>query len=360
MSPSMRTKARRVVIAAGGTGGHVIPAMEVARELQSRGAEILFVGTAKGLESRLVPERGFPLETIEVGGLMRVGFLKTLNTLAQLPAACWRAMRILDRFVPDVVFGLGAYVSGPVLLVAAMKRIPIVVHEANAVPGFTNRRLAPLVARALVAEEAALSFFPAGRAEVAGMPVAAEFFNVPGKEHRPPYTVLITGGSMGSARLNRTVREALPALAARRDLRVIHQTGEKEFEAVKQAFAEHAIDGQVTPFLRNMPEAMSCADLVVCRAGASTLAELAAAGKAALLVPFPYASDDHQWHNAMARERAGAARVVRDQEFDGPRLVREIDAMLPALAALEAKVRKFAVPDATQRIAAAIESAVSA
>src|SRR5258706_2726150 len=166
MSPSMRTKSMRVVIAAGGTGGHVIPALEVAQELQRRGAEVLFVGTAKGIESRLVPERGFSLETIELGGLMRVGFLKTLNTLAQLPAACWRAMRILERFQPDVVFGAGAYVSGPVLLVAAMKRIPIVVLEANAVPGFTNRRLAPLVTRALVAEEGALRFFPAGRGVV--------------------------------------------------------------------------------------------------------------------------------------------------------------------------------------------------
>lgn len=357
MCLSMRTKAMRVVIAAGGTGGHVIPALEVAGELQRRGAEVLFVGTAKGLESRLVPERGFPLETIDVGGLMRVGLLKTLSTLAQLPAACWRALRILERFQPSVVFGLGAYVSGPVLLMAAFKSIPIVVHEANAVPGFANRRLAPMVARALVAEEAAVRFFPAGRVEVVGMPVAAAFFNVPGREHRPPYTVLITGGSMGSARLNRAVREALPALAARHDLRLVHQTGEKEFDDVKQAFAEHAVDGQVTPFLRNMPEAMGCADLVVCRAGASTLAELAAAGKAALLVPFPYASDDHQWHNAMARERAGAARVVRDQELDGTRLLREIDAMLPNLATYEAAVRRFSRPDALAHIVNALESA---
>jgi len=348
----------RVVIAAGGTGGHVIPALEVARELQRRGAEVLFVGTAKGLESRLVPERGFPLETIEVSGLMRVGFVKTLATLAQLPAACWRAMRILERFDPNVVFGLGAYVSGPVLLVAAMKRIPIVVHEANAVPGFANRRLAPLVARALVAEEAAARFFPTGRVEVAGLPVAAEFFAIAGREHRPPYTILITGGSQGSARLNKAVREALPALAARRDLRLIHQTGEREFEATKQAFAEYAALGEVTPFLRDMPQAMSCADLVVCRAGASTLAELAAAGKAALLVPFPNASDDHQWHNAMARENAGAAHVVRDHEFDGNRFLREIDAMIPQLHTLETAVRGFARPDALTRIVDVLESVV--
>jgi UDP-N-acetylglucosamine--N-acetylmuramyl-(pentapeptide) pyrophosphoryl-undecaprenol N-acetylglucosamine transferase len=138
----------------------------------------------------------------------------------------------------------------------------------------------------------------------------------------------------------------------------MHQTGEKEFEAVKQAFAEHGIDGQVTPFLRNMPEAMGCADLVVCRAGASTLAELAAAGKAALLVPFPYASDDHQWHNALARERAGAARVVRDQDLDGARLLREIDAMIPALATIEAAIRRFARPDALAHIVDTLESVV--
>lgn len=345
----------RVLIAAGGTGGHVIPALQVARELEQRGHELLFVGTSKGLESRLVPERGFPLELIELGGLNRVGMVQTLATLAQLPLACWRAFRILDRFQPAVVYGVGAYVSGPVLLIAAMKGIPIVVHEANAVPGFANRLLAPLVGRALLAEPAAAAFFSCGRTEITGMPVAEEFFQVPPKEHRPPYTVLVTGGSRGSARLNRAVKEALPSLAARSDLRIVHQSGEAELEAMKQAFAEHG-GGEVSPFLRNMPQVMAAADLVVCRAGASTLAELAAAGKAALLVPFPYASDDHQWHNAMARQQAGAARVVRDQELDGPRLLSEIDAMLPGLAVLEENVRAFARPQATERIADAIES----
>jgi UDP-N-acetylglucosamine--N-acetylmuramyl-(pentapeptide) pyrophosphoryl-undecaprenol N-acetylglucosamine transferase len=279
-----------------------------------------------------------------------------LATLWQLPAACWRAFRILQQFQPAVAYGVGGYVSGPVLLMAAMRGIPIVIHEANAVPGFANRRLAPLVNRALLAESAAAHYFPAGRAVLAGMPVADEFFHIPARQHRPPYNILVTGGSLGSSRLNRAVTEALPALAARQDLYVVHQSGEKECEAMKQAFAASGAKGEVAAFLRDMPQRMAAADLVVCRAGASTLAELAAAGKAALLVPFPFASDDHQWHNAMARQRAGAARVVRDQELDGARLLGEIDAMLPELAALESAMRRFAVPDATRRIVEAIES----
>ncbi len=341
----------RVLIAAGGTGGHVIPALHVARELRERGADVLFAGTPRGLESRLAPEAGFPLETIDVGGLKRVSAMQTLKTLLQLPPAFLAAWRIVARFRPNVAYGVGAYISGPVLLMAVLKRVPIVVHEANAVPGLANRLLAPLVSRALLAYDDAARFFPEHRWTVAGLPVNAAFFRIAPREHAAPYTVLITGGSQGSSRMNRAVVDALPELNG---IRVIHQTGPAEFDTIgKQARPGY----EVSAFIADMPAAMAAADLVVARAGASTLAELAAAGKAALLVPFPFAADDHQLHNARARERGGAARVIPDAELNGGRLAAEIRNALPELSTMEENARRFAVPDATKRIADEIESA---
>lgn len=345
----------RVLIAAGGTGGHVIPALHVAIELRKRGHEVLFVGTARGLESRLVPEKGFALETLEIGGLNRVGLATLLKNLARLPLAVLDAWRIVGRFRPDVAYGVGAYISGPVLLAAKLRGIPIVVHEANAVPGFANRRLAPMVSRALLTDAAASRFFPASRVSIVGLPVNDAFFHIAPKAHQPPYTVLVTGGSQGSSRMNRAVVDALPLLDG---IQMIHQTGPREHDAIRKSYPP-GYSGDVCAFIADMPTAMSRADLIVSRAGASTLAEIAAAGKAALLVPFPFASDDHQLHNAEARERAGAARLLRDADLSGPRLAAEIQAMLPGLSAIEINVRKFAVPDATARIADALEGAAA-
>src|SRR6266404_8065298 len=187
----------RVLIAAGGTGGHVIPALHVATELCARGAEVLFAGTAKGLESRLVPECGFHLETFEIGGLNRVGVVQMLATLGRLPMAMLAASKMIDRFRPSFAFGVGAYVSGPVLLAAKLKGVPIVVHEANAVPGVANRMLAPLVSRALITDASAAGFFPASRTDIVGLPVNRAFFDIAPKRHCTPYKVLVTGGSLG-------------------------------------------------------------------------------------------------------------------------------------------------------------------
>ncbi len=337
----------RVLIAAGGTGGHVIPAIRVARELERRGAEILFAGTTRGIEIK-----GFRTTPFDLGGLNRVGASQALATLLQLPAALVKSARLLEEFRPDVVYGVGAYVSGPVLLMAAMKGIPVVVHEANAVPGITNRLLAPWITRAVVVHEETLRNFPVHRAEVGGLPVAEEFFRIPPKAHVAPYTVLVTGGSQGSAHLNRVVVEALPQA---KDLIFVHQTGVKDLEMVKAAYEKCRAKGEVTAFISDMSAAMARADLVVSRAGAATLAELAAAGKASLLVPFPFASDDHQLHNALSREAAGAARVLRDSELDAATLLREIAAMLPHLAEMEASVRRFAAPEAITHIAEVLE-----
>src|ERR1017187_4025083 len=188
----------RVLIAAGGTGGHVIPALHVAIELRERGHEVMFAGTKRGLEARLVPEKGFPLKTLEIGGLNRVDLVTMAVTLSRLPLACLAASRMIGRFRPDVAYGVGAYISGPVLLVAKMRGIPIVVHEANAVPGFANRRPAPMVSLPLLTDPASSRFFPANRVEVVGLPVNDAFFGIAPKAHRLPYTVLVLGGSQGS------------------------------------------------------------------------------------------------------------------------------------------------------------------
>jgi UDP-N-acetylglucosamine--N-acetylmuramyl-(pentapeptide) pyrophosphoryl-undecaprenol N-acetylglucosamine transferase len=344
----------RVLIAAGGTGGHVIPALHVAAELRSRGVEVLFVGTLRGLEARLVPERGFPLETIAISGLNRVSIAQMVSSMMQLPRALLDSAAIVERFRPDVAYGVGAYISGPVLLMAACKGVPVVVHEANAVPGFANRLLAPMVSRALLADGAAAKFFPSTRVEIAGLPVNRAFFEIPPKLHSAPYTVLITGGSQGSSRMNRAGLEALDLLPPD-EFHLVHQTGPREIDTVRAAYGQR--DSEVSAFITDMPAAMARADVIVSRAGASTLAELAAAGKATILVPFPFASDDHQFHNALARQQSGAARVIRDADLTGVTLAAEIRAALPELKAMEENARRFAVADATERIADAIEAA---
>jgi UDP-N-acetylglucosamine--N-acetylmuramyl-(pentapeptide) pyrophosphoryl-undecaprenol N-acetylglucosamine transferase len=338
----------------------VIPALHVAEELRDRGADVLFVGTSRGLEARLAPEHGFDLATIAISGLNRVGVAQMAATLVALPRAFLDCGAIIDRFRPDVVFGVGGYVTGPVLLMSACKDVPVVMHEANAVLGFANRLLAPIVSRALVSDPAAARFFPATRVEVTGLPVNPAFFRIAPKQHAAPYTILITGGSQGSSRMNQAVVEALDLLPGG-EFRLLHQTGHQRFDAVRHAYDEKGrlADGraEVFPFISDMPAAMASADLIVSRAGASTLAELAAAGKAAILVPFPFASDDHQFYNATARQRAGAARVIRDAELTGARLAAEIRASLSELTSMEESARRFAVPDATERIADAIEAA---
>src|SRR5277367_4291366 len=217
------------VMAGGGTGGHVIPALAVARELRARGHTVRFIGTRRGMEAKLVPAEDFPIEWIEIGGLKRVWFRRTLATLAELPWSVWQAARMLERAKPAAVFSTGGYVAGPVLLAALWKRLPVVVMEANAVPGFTHRRLARFVARALVGFPETARWFPAERVEVTGLPVRSEFFDVPPKPRLTKLTVLITGGSQGSRTLNRAVEESWP-LWNKESVRLLHQTGAAAYE----------------------------------------------------------------------------------------------------------------------------------
>lgn len=341
----------RFVMAGGGTGGHVIPSIAVARELKQRGHEVFFIGTRQGYEGRLVPESGFPIEWIEIGGLMRVGLKQTLRTLIQLPLSVVRSWKLL-RGVSGV-FSMGGYVAAPVMVAAWMRRIPIVIMEPNAMPGVTNRRFGKIARKVLVSFEEAAAHFPRDLVEVTGLPVRPQFFAVPEKPAGGTLTVLITGGSQGSRRLNQAVEAAWPSL---RGVRLIHQAGRSDYAALRSRFDKAGVDGELLEFISNMPAAFAQADVVVCRSGAGTVSELAAAGKPSILVPFPYAADDHQTKNAQALERIGAAIVVRDGEFDGARFQRELERLSPeALLRMSRAARTFAKPGAAARAADLLE-----
>ncbi len=346
------------VMAGGGTGGHVIPALAVARELRERGHAVRFIGTRRGIESKLVPPEGFPIEWIEIGGLKRVRIRRRLTTFAELPASVWQAARMLRRVRPAAVFSTGGFVAGPVLLAAVWRRLPIVVMEPNAVPGFTHRRLARFVARALVSFPETARWFPAGRVEVTGMPVRREFFGVPIKSRRGILTVLITGGSQGSRTLNRAVEESWP-LWRENSVRLLHQTGVAAYQDISTRFRQSGLEGEISPFMADMPAAFAEADLVVSRAGMGAVSELAAAGKPSILVPLPTSSDQHQLRNAEAFEAAGAARLVLDWEMSGVRLVEEVERLVRQPELLEdmgQAARAFARPGAAALAAEILES----
>jgi UDP-N-acetylglucosamine--N-acetylmuramyl-(pentapeptide) pyrophosphoryl-undecaprenol N-acetylglucosamine transferase len=342
------------VMAGGGTGGHVIPALAVARELRARGHTLLFIGTRRGMESKLVPAENFPIEWIEIGGLKRVGFRQTLTTLAELPWSVWQAARMLERANPAAVFSTGGFVAGPVLLAALWKRLPVAVMEPNAVPGFTHRKLARFVSRALVSFPETARWFP--KAEVTGMPVREEFFALPPKPRGKTLTVLITGGSQGSRTLNRAVEESWP-LWPKGTVRLLHQTGAAALAGIEPRFRAAGVDGEITAFLSDMPRAFAEADLVVSRAGMGAVSELAAAGKPSILVPLPTASDQHQLRNAEAFEKAGAARLVTDAEMNGARLVDEVTRLTEggSLESMSQAARSFAKPGAARRAAEILE-----
>lgn len=318
-----------VLIAAGGTGGHIYPGIAVAQEIRRRDPEskVRFVGTARGLETKLVPKAGFELTLIDSAGLKNVSLVARMKGVMILPKSFVSAGRVIREFGPDVVVGAGGYVSGPVVLMAALLRRPTLVMESNALPGWTNRVLARFVNRAAVSFEQALPYFR-GKAVVTGNPVRREFFEIPAKRREPGrLSLLIFGGSQGARAINEAMVAALPGLKSLPvELRIKHQTGPADFEKVKAGYVaagwnEHA---EVCSYIDNMMNDFAEADLVICRAGATTTAELIAAGKASIMVPFPYAADDHQRKNAEALQAAGAARMIVQQELSGERLIDEI------------------------------------
>ena len=349
--------ARCFLMAGGGTGGHVIPALAVARELRLRGHEVFFVGTERGLEARLVPAEGFPLQRIDIGGLNRVTARQRVATLARLPIATIACGRFVRR--SNAVFSMGGYAAGPPVMAALLRRKPVVVMEPNAMPGFTNRVISRFVARALISFAESAAYFPKGKTEITGLPVREEFFRIAARPRGDVLHILITGGSQGSRSLNRAAQESWPLIrSAGIPVRMVHQTGPGGWEELRAAFAESGLDGEVVPFIADMPAAFAAADLVVCRSGAGAVAELAAAGKPSILVPFPFAADDHQARNAEAMERGGAARLVRDAEWNGERMLREIRDLSGSPSALERMAqaaRQLSKPGAAKRAAEILE-----
>jgi UDP-N-acetylglucosamine--N-acetylmuramyl-(pentapeptide) pyrophosphoryl-undecaprenol N-acetylglucosamine transferase len=368
----------KLLIAGGGTGGHVIPAMAVAREWLRRGTaeggetsrgsrangspsrEVVIVGTQAGLEARLVPQAGLPLETIRAAGLKGMGGAKLLRNAAMVVPGLVDSERILQRHQFAAALGVGGYASGPMMLLAVMHSIPTVVFEPNVEPGFTNRILADMATRVAVGFEAALDRWGGRKAVVTGCPVRPEFFAAPDSAPRAPFRLLITGGSRGALPINRAVVDAMKSLAAKKNqLLVVHQTGERDYNAVRTAYARHEFSAEVSPFIENMAEQFAQADLIVCRAGAITVAEVAAAGRAAIFIPFGAATDAHQLRNAQTMEAAGAARVLPQEELTGERLAEEIFSLLDQpqkLVAMAQRARSLARPRAVQDITDLLES----
>jgi len=346
-------------MAGGGTGGHVLPLVAVARELRRRGHRPWFIGTRQGMEAKLAPEEGFEVEWIEIGALNRVGLGRVLRTLGQLPASVARVLGMLRARRPAAVFSMGGYAAGPVMLAAWLRGVPMVLMEPNAVAGMTNRWMGRFVARALVNFPQAARQFPGGKTELAGLPVREEFFAIPPKPRGEVLAVLITGGSQGSRRLNQAARESWPLFrSSGLKVRLLHQSGPREHAELASAFAASGLAGEVVPFIQDMPAAFAGADLVVSRSGAGAVSELAAAGRPSILVPFPFAADQHQLRNAEALAEAGAARLVADAEMTGERFLKEVAALASQEGAFERMgraARSLARPGATARAADILE-----
>jgi len=349
------------LIAGGGTGGHVFPALAIAQEWLRRKIDgeassernVVFVGTERGMEARVVPQAALPLELIRVAGLKGIGGLRFLRNAAMLPAGLLDSEKILHRHKIDVALGVGGYASGPMILLAAIHRIPTVVFEPNVEPGFTNRVLAGMASRIAVANQETASRF-GKKAVLTGCPIRKEFFAVPRKEHREPFTILITGGSRGALPINRAVVDSLDILATRKNqLFIVHQTGERDYNAVRVAYARRQFQAEVVPFIENMAERFAQADLIVCRSGAITVAEVSASGRAAILIPFGAATDAHQTRNAQAMQDAGAARLLPQTKLTPERLTNEIFSLLDQprrITEMEDRARALARPRAVEDI----------
>ena len=343
------------MIAGGGTGGHVIPALAIGRELRERfPAGVSFVGTPRGLETRLVPEAGFPLHLIEVGQLKNVSLLVRARTLADLPLGLRRCLRLLRTLRPHAVVGVGGYASGPAMLAAILLRIPTLAYEPNAAPGFANRAVGRWVTAAAVAHRESRRFFR--NAVVTGVPVRPEFFALPPSDPMAAPRLLVFGGSQGAQALNRGMASVVaPLLATIPGLSVVHQAGARHAEETQALFVASGADPErwrVRAFLDAMPAELGAASLVLCRSG-SSVAELAAAGRPSVLVPFPRAADDHQRKNAEAFVRAGAASILLERDLTPERLLETLASLLTdqqSLMRMGAAARQLARPEALRHI----------
>jgi UDP-N-acetylglucosamine--N-acetylmuramyl-(pentapeptide) pyrophosphoryl-undecaprenol N-acetylglucosamine transferase len=331
----------RLLIAGGGTGGHLFPGVALAEELRARdpGAQIRFVGTRRGIEARVLPQLGWELELIEVSGLKTVGALGALRGLLRLPRALWQARRVVRQFAPDAVIGVGGYASGPVVLMARLRGVPTAICEQNSIPGMTNKILGRIARAVFVSFDRTRRFFKPRKTVVSGNPVRRELVHkllgeagASGMSGASPagaterVHVLVSGGSLGAVAVNELASEALIALARTMPLSIVHQTGERSLDATVQRYAAAGVAAECRAFITDMADAYQRADLVICRAGATTVAELAISGKPAVFIPYPFAADNHQEVNARDMADAGAALVFRQAELTASKLA---DALRP-------------------------------
>ena len=364
LRPYTRAAAMKLLIAGGGTGGHVIPALAIAKEWLSRGKEreVVLVGTERGIEMKLVPQAGLPLETLRVAGLKGKGGATLLRNVAMLAPAMLDARRVLKKHQPVAAFGVGGYAAGPMMLATWFSGVPNIIFEPNAEPGLTNKLLAKLSKRIATGYEVSAKAW-GKKAVVTGCPVRSEFFSIVPRKLQKPFRLLITGGSQGALPINRTFVDAMDRLAARKEeLSIVHQTGERDYNAVRTAYARREINAEVVPFLTNMAERFAWADVIVCRAGAITAAEIAAAGRAAIFIPFGAATDSHQLRNAQEMQRAGAGRLISEKELTAERLTTEIFSLLDQPDQIEKQssaARTLSRPNATRDIVDLIEEAAN-
>ncbi len=342
-----------MIVAGGGTGGHLFPGLAVAEAVAQRsGDSVLFVGSAYGLEATAIPRTSYPFHALAVRGVRGRGVLGALSFAWHLPLALFQSWRIVAAFRPNLILGLGGYGSVPMAVIGWLARIPLVLLEQNAHPGLANRLLGRLARKVCTTYAESAQFFPRGKAEHTGNPVRQLAVSRPPAPHG--FTLFAFGGSQGAHAINRALVEAAPVLAREvTDLRIIHQTGAADLSSVQQQYEAMGISAEVVEFVRDMADAYSRADLVLCRAGATTLAELAALGKPAILVPYPYAADDHQRKNAEVLRQAGAAELIVNAEFNAQTLAATIIGLVRDNARLQnmsAAAARLAVPDATARV----------
>ena len=355
----MSTRLRKpILVMAGGTGGHVFPALAVAEYLRERGEEIVWLGTRAGIEARVVPAAGFSIEWLNVQGLRGKGFATLLLAPFRLLRACWQALAVMRRTRPRAVLGMGGFVSGPGGLVAWVLDIPLILHEQNSIVGLTNRLLGRLASRCFIAFPQAAGQLP--RSECIGNPVRAELASLQDPEERlgarvdAPMRLLVIGGSLGAAALNRLLPQTLACLDREQRPRVRHQCGDKHHASCERAYRDARVDAEVVNFIDDMREAYAWADLVVCRAGALTVAELTAVGLGSVLIPFPYAVDNHQYFNARYLEQHGAAQLFIEAELGAQELALKLQYFQQnrsLLIEMAKRARSLYRGDATERLA---------
>jgi len=353
----------KVMIAGGGTGGHLFPGLALAEEFKKRDArtEVVFVGTEHGIESKIIPREGYPLQFLRAEGIVGKSFMKKITGSAKMALSFLDARRILSAAGPDIVIGVGGYASGAVVLTASLRSIPTLIHEQNSVPGTTNRILGRFVDRICVTYQESMSVFPIGKTFLAGNPIRMKIMKGDRESacrlfclDKEMSTVFIFGGSSGASSINRTMVDALNHLGELKEkIQFLHQTGDKDFESIRDAYRKTGVKGTVAPFIYQMAEAYAASDIVISRAGATTLAELTGLGKPAILIPYPHAAGRHQEFNALKLKEMGAARVLLEQDMNGPVLAEVIRDMLGSaegLKDMQRASRGLGRPDACSKI----------